>query len=132
MLRVFVRRKARSERGDLEQHAARLAEVDRAEPEAVDDRRRPAAGLDDALPPRLVVLHRRCKRDVVDGAGARAAGLVRRVLVLDPAAARLAARLPGLSRALEAERLEERLGAQLRVPRVRADALEPLQRELLR
>ena len=33
------------ERGDLEQHAARLAEVDRAEPEAVDHRRRVRARL---------------------------------------------------------------------------------------
>ena len=43
------------ERGDLEQHAGRLAEVDRAEVEAVDHRRRVVAGLRD-LPLPVVVL----------------------------------------------------------------------------
>src|SRR5690242_21961287 len=37
VLRVLVGGEAGAERGDLEQHAARLAEVDREEPEAVDD-----------------------------------------------------------------------------------------------
>ena len=42
VLRVLVHGEARAERRDLEEDAARLAEVDRAEPEAVDDRRRAA------------------------------------------------------------------------------------------
>ncbi len=63
------------ERRDLEEDAARLAEVDRAKPEAVDHGRRPAAGLGDALPPRLVLVHRRRPGDVVDGARSGDSGL---------------------------------------------------------
>ena len=44
VLGVLVDREARPERRDLEQHAARLAEVDRPEPEAVDHRRRAQPG----------------------------------------------------------------------------------------
>ena len=64
------------ERGDLEQDAARLAEVDRAEVEAVDDRGRPRAGLRDAVAPRLVLVQRRRPGDVVDRACARKTTLV--------------------------------------------------------
>src|SRR4029453_3448713 len=39
LLRVLVRGEPRSERRDLEEDAGGLAEVDGAEPEAVDDRR---------------------------------------------------------------------------------------------
>src|SRR5207247_5998837 len=52
-------------RGDREQDAARLAEVDRAEVEAVDHRRRMGSGLRDALLPGLVVVHRRGPRHVM-------------------------------------------------------------------
>src|SRR6266576_4272543 len=45
-----------AERRDLEQHAARLAEVNRLEVEAVDHRRRLAAGCDHALAPRLLLV----------------------------------------------------------------------------
>ena len=65
------------ERRDLEEDAVRLAEVDRAEPEAVDHVGRAAAGLGDALPPALLVLHRRRPGDVMHGAGAGNAGLGR-------------------------------------------------------
>ncbi len=44
VLGILVEREARAERRDLEEDAARLAEVDRAEPEAVDDRRRVHSG----------------------------------------------------------------------------------------
>src|SRR5207248_6473980 len=104
--RVLVGREARAERRDLEQDAARLAEVDRAEPEAVDDRRRPPACLLDARAPRLLLVHRARPRDVVHRARARNARS-RRGLVPDPAAARLAARLS----VLEPESVEERLVA---------------------
>src|SRR4029077_13774629 len=54
--RILVRREAGPEGRDLEQDAARLAEVDRAEPEAVDDLRRMAAGGGDAgVPPPLLL-----------------------------------------------------------------------------
>ena len=58
------------ERRDLEEDAARLAEVDRAEVEAVDDRRRPAPDSATRALPRLVLVHRRRPGDVVDGARA--------------------------------------------------------------
>ena len=70
VLRILVRREARAERRDLEEHAARLAEVDRAEVEAVDHGRRLRAGRGDPLAPGLVLLHRRGPGDVVDGARA--------------------------------------------------------------
>src|SRR4051794_30292216 len=56
---------ARPDRRDLEQHAARLAKVDRLEVEAVDHRRRLPAAVDHALPPGLVLVDRRRPRDVV-------------------------------------------------------------------
>ncbi len=68
VLDVLVRREAGSERRDLEQDAARLAEVDRAEPEAVDHRRRPPARLAYALDPLRVLVRESGPRDVVHGA----------------------------------------------------------------
>ncbi len=57
VLEGLVDREAGAQRGDLEEDAARLAEVDRAEVEAVDQRRRLRAGLDRAIPPCLVIVH---------------------------------------------------------------------------
>ena len=65
VLRVLVDVEARAEGRDLEEHAARLPEVDGAEPEAVDDRRGPQASARHALLPLLVVVHRRRPGDVV-------------------------------------------------------------------
>src|SRR5439155_1508911 len=110
--------------------AARLPEVDRAEVEAVDDRRGGAAGLEDALLPGLVLLGCRGPGDVVDGAGAGDALLVRGVVRVEPAAP-LTARLPGLAVPRELERLEE-AAAPLRVARIGVDGVEALQRVLLR
>ena len=112
------------ERRDLEQHAGRLAEVDRAEPEAVDHRRR--------VPARAVTRSRHASCSSIAHAHATwwtvpeppIARRVGRRLVLDPAAPRVPARQP----ALEAERLEERR----RLVPVRANALEALQRQLTR
>ena len=74
----------------------RLAEVDRAEPEAVDDRRRVAARRGDALVPRLVVLHRRGPRDVMDRARAADAALAWRLVVRVQPAARRGRALPSV------------------------------------
>src|SRR5512132_1444382 len=94
MLERLVDGEARADRRDLEQHAARLAEIDRLEVEAVDDRRRVRTALRDAPLPRLMLVRRRGPRDVVDGAGAGDARLLRRVVVCVPGAALFAAHLP--------------------------------------
>ena len=70
VLERLVDGEARAERGDLEEDAARLAEVDRAEVEAVDHRGRLRAGRDRPLAPLLVLVHGRGPGDVVDAAGA--------------------------------------------------------------
>src|SRR5436305_9264294 len=67
-LERLVGGEARADRRDLEQHARRLAEVDRLEVEAVDHRRGGAAARGHPLPPRLVLVELGCPRDVVDGA----------------------------------------------------------------
>ncbi len=64
-LERLVGREARPDRRDLEQHAARLAEVDRLEVEAVDHRRRLPAALDHLVAPRLVLVDLRRPRDVM-------------------------------------------------------------------
>jgi hypothetical protein len=65
VLRVLVHREAGAERCDLEQDAARLAEVDRLEVEAVDDRRRAQARALDGGAPGLVIRLLGRPRDVV-------------------------------------------------------------------
>ena len=60
------------------------------------------------------------------GAGARDAVFLGSGVVLDPAAARVAARLEAVPVVLEAELLEERSALRLRVARVRANAFEAL------
>ena len=73
VLGVLVDREAGGERGDLEQDAARLAEVDRLEVVAVADVGVTSPpGRRDALLPGEVVLVARGPRDVVDGARALA------------------------------------------------------------
>src|SRR5207244_6805182 len=106
VLRRLVGREAGTEGCDLEEHAARLAEVDRAEVEAVDDGRRRRAGVERPLPPRLVVVHRRGPGDVVDGARTAEPALGGRRVVDVEAATLLAAHLPlVLAVRLEAEPL---------------------------
>src|SRR3569833_97945 len=126
---ILVGREAGAFRRDLVEDAARLAEVDGEEPEAVDHLGRAAAGGEHALPPLLLLVHLARPGDVVARAGARDAGLVRRRLVLDPAVPRVAVRRPPRAVALEAERGKEVGGALLDVARVRAHALEAQQRE---
>ena len=95
VLERLVDGEARAHRGDLEEDAAGLAEVDRLEVEAVDLRRRLGAGRDRLLAPLHVLLERRGPGDVVDAAGALQAALGRRLVEEVAAAALLAARLPG-------------------------------------
>ena len=132
MIQRLVDGEAGADRGELEEHAARLAEVDRAEVEAIDHRRRSRAGADHPLAPGLVVLHGRRKGDVVDRAGALDAGLGRRAVVGVGGPAALTAHLPAVARPPEAERLLEQGLARLRLRRVRAHAVEPLERHLAR
>ena len=124
-LQGLVGREARADGRDLEQDA-RLAEVDRLEVEAVDDRGGRAAGLDHALAPRLVLLGSRSPRDVVDGSCAWCPALVG--LVVDVrAAAILSSHLVSLIAApLELEGALEELAARLWIARVGAHAVEPL------
>src|SRR5689334_3495090 len=56
VLRVLVDREPRARRRELEQHAARLAEVDAQEVLAVDDRRRPRADPPQVVTPRGVLV----------------------------------------------------------------------------
>src|SRR2546423_12347165 len=94
VLERLVDGEARAEGRDLEQAAARLPEVDRAEVEAVDDRRRVRAALRDALLPRFVLVLGRGPGDVVNRARAGDPGLARRLVVRVPGAALRAADLP--------------------------------------
>src|ERR671936_2190586 len=96
-----------TQRRDLEEHAARLAEVDRAEIEAVDDGSRPRTRALDALAPRLVVVHRRRPSHVMDGPGAADAAFRRRLVIGIPAAALFTPDLPAIVAGLEDESLFE-------------------------
>src|SRR4051794_6768909 len=78
---VLVDGEARAQRGDLEQHAARLAEVDRLEVVAIADVAHVAAGGGDPLLPREMVLVARAPSDVVDRARALRAARGRRRVV---------------------------------------------------
>ena len=80
---VAVDREAGAVVGDLEQHAAGLAEVDRVEVVAVDDPRSGDAGVAQTLLPARVLGDGGAPRDVVDRARALAAGLGRRLVVGD-------------------------------------------------
>ena len=99
MVGLLVDREAGAHRGELEEHAARLAEVDRAEPEAVDDAARRLPGAADGIEPGVLLVHVRGEGDVVDGAGAGDSGTGgRRRVVGEVAAAHRAAHLPGIGR----------------------------------
>src|SRR5437763_12294947 len=112
VLERLVDGEAWADGGDLEQYAARLAEVDRAEVEAVDDRRRVSAALRDALLPRFVLVLGRGPGDVMDRARTWDAGLARRLVVRVPGAALCAADLPhGVAVRVERERPLEELAA---------------------
>src|SRR6266581_7369544 len=130
-LQRLVGREAGPKRRDLEQDAARLAEVDRLEPEAVDDRRRVGARVGDPLAPGRVILDGRRPRDVMDCSRALHPALRGRSVVGVEGAAEVAAALPLVVAArLETERLLEEAAAAIRILGVRADRVESLQGEL--
>src|SRR5918999_1810376 len=125
-LERLVDREAGRAGGDLEQHAARLAEVDRAEVVAVDHRSGAAPALLDAAAPGLVVLVLGRPGDVVHRSRALDAALGGRgVVQVEPAAARPAG-LPGGARLGEAERIEQP-AAPLGIGRVGAHGVEALE-----
>src|SRR4051794_31387766 len=126
VLAVLVDREAGPHRRDLEQHPARLPEVDRAEPEPVDDPARMRSGGADARQPVLLLVHVRGPCDAMYGARTGDAGPRRRRRIKRVAtAAHGAARLPrALARRDEAERLLEERAARLGSARERADAVE--------
>src|SRR5439155_13665491 len=91
MLWILVDGESRTHRRDLEKHAARLAEVDRPEPVAVNHRRRVCAGLDHAIAPVKLLIVERSPGDVMDRARAGYAALRRRRIEnVTPFAARAA------------------------------------------
>src|SRR5438034_4772724 len=128
VLERLVGRESGAERRDLEQDAAGLAEVDRLEPEPVDDRRRMhAVGLD-AAAPLGVLLVRRCPGNMVDGACSRDGAAFGRDVVAVERAARLGPNLPlvtGFVRR-EAQRLLEEAATRVGIACVRSNAVEPL------
>src|ERR1700730_958963 len=135
MLLVLVDRESRADRRDLEQDAARLAEVHRAEVEAFDHRRWPRTSVRDPLAPALLVLWRRRKRHVVHGSRALSriplrSGSVVRVEAPPPIAAHLPA--PVLLAAGEVERPAEQARAAGWICAVGAHPVEALQRVLAR
>src|SRR5688572_20890663 len=81
VLGILVEREAGPEGRELEEDAARLAEVDGAEPEAVDDRRRVRPGACDPRVPRVLLLHLSGPRDVVHRSGTADPALGRRLVV---------------------------------------------------
>src|SRR5438874_826540 len=126
LLEGLVDVEAGSDCRDLEQYAARLSEIDRAEIEAVDHRRGGGTRLGDAFLPGLVVVHRRRPGDVMHGARAADTALVGAVVAVERAAL-LAADFPGgVAVRRELERLLEEVSAPLRVASVRANGVESL------
>ena len=131
LLERHVDREARAVVGDLEEDAARLAEVDRVEVVAVDDRRGVHAGALDALEPLRVLGDRRAQRDVVDRARALQPALVRRrVEAIARRGARRAAPSASVAGRLGAEQALEQRAGRVGVEAVRADGVEALERVL--
>src|SRR5205085_177469 len=94
LLEWFVDRESGAHRGDLEQHPGGLAEVDRAEVVAVDDRRRPRPRLRHTLLPGRLLLGRSGPGHVVYRARSLQTALGGRRVVDVAAAALFAADLP--------------------------------------
>src|SRR5438128_4986877 len=119
---------------DLKQHAARLAEVDRAEVVAVDDGCRAGARLRHQRVPPLVILHARGERDVVHGARSLAReGARRRGIVVVEALSPLAAHEPlSVVVAGEAQCVSQQPRARRRLRSIGPHAVEAGQRVLTR
>src|SRR5262249_20037357 len=131
MLGRLVGGESGPDRGDLEENAARLAEIDGFKVEAVDHGRRPRAGVRNTILPGRVFVRKRGPGDVVHGAGAADARLLGRGVVAVPTFAPVAASLvePRIE-LLELERVDKEAAAALRVGGVGAHAVEALEREL--
>src|SRR5712691_11568104 len=128
---VLVHGKARAHRGNLEQHAARLAKVNGLEPVAVDDRRRLSAGRDYAIAPRNLLVVKRSPGDVMNRSGSRHAVLRRSDVVYIPSGSTVAASLPrSVAGPLPPERALEQFAARIGARRVGAHLLESLDRVL--
>src|ERR1700736_54599 len=128
MLGILVDRESRPHRGDLEQHTARFTEVNRLEPEAVDDGGGLGAAGDYAIAPRHLLVIERGPRSVVDGSRSGNPTAIGGSWVEDVATPSLvAADLPrrGALRG-KAERVLEELAASLRVRGVGTHLFEPL------
>src|SRR5687767_6612911 len=130
-LERLVDREAGARGGQLEQHAARLAEVDRLEVVPVDHLSGVGAVLAHLVAPGLMVLVGRVPRDVVDAARALDAAPTGRGVIEDQAAALVPAGLPaaGVGR-LEAEPLLQQLAAALHARGESAHRVEALERVL--
>src|SRR5918992_2650360 len=115
MLERLVGRETRADGRDLEQDAARLAEVDRTKVVAVDHRRWGRAALQGSLAPGLVLLHRRGPRDVVNRSPAADTALLRLVVRVERAALLSSALVARLACRLELERTLQELPARLGV-----------------
>src|SRR5215207_2544332 len=114
---------ARAQGRDLEEDAARLPEVDRAEVEAIDHRCGPSPLGNHPVTPGLVLVDLRGPGDVVDAPRALKAALGRRgIEPVEPAAA-LAPGLPVVLASLEPESLLEERPARVGVARVGAGAV---------
>src|SRR5207249_11788857 len=110
--------------------AVRLAEVDRAEPEAIDHRRGVHAGLRDRLLPGILLGDLCREGNVMDGAGAADAAVDRRRVVGEAPATSLPAHLPrALVCRAEAEHLLEQLRTGMRIDTEGLDAVEARERE---
>src|SRR5437879_6716625 len=94
MVLVLVDRKAWADGRDLDQHAARLAEIDRAEVEPFDHLGRALPGRRDTLAPGLLIGRLRGERHMMHRARALAGGPWRRRVVGVEARALLSAHLP--------------------------------------
>src|SRR5258708_24441064 len=128
---ILVHGKAWAHRGNLEQHAGRVAKVNRLEPVAVDDRRRLSAGRDDAIAPGDLLVVKRGPGNVMNSPGSRHAVLRWGDVVHVPSRSTVAASLPrSVPGRLPSERALEQLAARVGARRVRAHLLEALDRVL--
>src|SRR5207248_2780411 len=125
-LERLVDRETRPDRRDLEQDAARLAEVDGLEIEAVDHRGRVRSGLQHTIAPGLLLVRWARPGNMMHRAGSLDARLGRRWVVGIERTALLAAHLPlVLTVLLESKRFLEQSPARIGARAVRPDRVEP-------
>src|ERR1700674_2479481 len=128
MFERLVRREAGPKRGDLEKHATGLAEVDRLEVVAIDDRSGPRAGRGHTFPPRRMIRNGRRPGDVMHGARAAHAAVRGSFVVHVKRTALLAAHLIFTwSCSAETEGILEQPAAAVRIIRKCTYAGEALQ-----